>query len=120
MSRTDLLCLNRIIEPQIPLEEFLKFTADLGIKFVEVRNDFTDKGILDGLSDAALQKAFKDTGVKALTINALYSFEDAKVLKDRAVDSSGATIDRGCCRLRTPCNRYSTWEPRTRSLQRPR
>ncbi len=106
MSRTDLLCLNRIIKPQIPLEEFLKFTADLGIKFVEVRNDFTDKGILDGLSDAALQKAFKDTGVKALTINALYPFEDAKVLKDRAVDPSGATIDRGWCRRRTPCNRY--------------
>jgi 2-keto-myo-inositol isomerase len=82
MSRTDLLCLNRIIKPQIPLEEFLKFTADLGIKYVEVRNDFTDKGILDGLSDAALQKAFKDTGVKALTINALYPFEDVKVLKE--------------------------------------
>jgi hypothetical protein len=35
MSRTDLLCLNRIIKPQIPLEEFLKFRADLGIKYVE-------------------------------------------------------------------------------------
>jgi predicted xylose isomerase-like sugar epimerase len=43
MSATDLLCLNRIIKPQIPLEEFLKFTADLGIKYVEVRNDFTNK-----------------------------------------------------------------------------
>jgi predicted xylose isomerase-like sugar epimerase len=64
MSATDLLCLNRIIKPQIPLEEFLKFTADLGIKYIELRNDFTDKGILDGLSDAALQKAFKDTGIK--------------------------------------------------------
>ena len=55
MSRTDLLCLNRVIKPQIPLEEFLKFTADLGIKYVEVRNDFTNKGVLDGLSDVALQ-----------------------------------------------------------------
>ncbi len=82
MSATDLLCLNRIIKPQIPLEEFLKFAADLGIKYVEVRNDFTDKGILDGLSDAALQKAFNDTGIKALTINALYPFEDVKVLKE--------------------------------------
>jgi predicted xylose isomerase-like sugar epimerase len=54
MSGTDLLCLNRIIKPQIPLEEFLQFTADLGIKYVEVRNDFTDKGILDGLSDSDL------------------------------------------------------------------
>src|SRR5258708_16762180 len=82
MSATDLLCLNRIIKPQIPLEEFLKFAADLGIKYVEVGNEFTDKGILDGLSDAALQKAFNDTGIKALTINALYPFEDVKVLKE--------------------------------------
>jgi 2-keto-myo-inositol isomerase len=82
MSATDLLCLNRIVKPQIPLGEFLIFAADLGIKYVEVRNDFTDKGILDGLSDAALQKAFNDTGIKALTINALYPFEDVKVLKE--------------------------------------
>src|SRR5260221_1360153 len=82
MSAIDSLCLNRIIKPQIPLEEFLKFTTDLGIKFVELRNDFTDKGILDGLSDAALQKAFKDTGIKALTINARYPFEDVKGLKE--------------------------------------
>ena len=82
MSATDLLCLNRIVKPQIPLEEFLKFTADLGIKYVEVRNDFTDKGVLDGLSDAALEKAFKETGIKALTINALYPFEDVRALKE--------------------------------------
>ena len=82
MSAIDLLCLNRIIKPQIPLEEFLKFTADLGIKYVEVRNDFTDKGTLDGLSDTALHKAFNDTGTKALTINALYPFEDVQMLKE--------------------------------------
>jgi 2-keto-myo-inositol isomerase len=82
MSRTDLLCLNRVVKPQIPLEEFLQFTADLGIKYVEVRNDFTDKGVLDGLSDAALQMSFKKTGIKALTINALYPFEDLKVLPE--------------------------------------
>ena len=82
MSRTDLLCLNRILKPQIPLEEFLKFTADLGIKYVELRNDFTEKGVLDGLSDAAAQKTFQETGIRALTINALYPFEDAKVLKE--------------------------------------
>jgi 2-keto-myo-inositol isomerase len=79
MSATDLLCLNRITKPQIPLEEFLKFTADLDIKYVEVRNDFTDKGVLDRLSDVALEQAFKTTGIKALTINALYPFEDVKI-----------------------------------------
>jgi 2-keto-myo-inositol isomerase len=81
MSRTDWLCLNRVVKPQVPLPEFLQFTADLGIKYVEVRNDFTDKGVLDGLSDAALQMSFRKTGIKALTINALYPFEDIKALK---------------------------------------
>jgi 2-keto-myo-inositol isomerase len=77
-----LLCLNRIIKPQIPLEDFLQFTADLGIKYVEVRNDFTDRGVLDGLSDAALLKSFKESDIKALTINALYPFEDLRVLEE--------------------------------------
>jgi 2-keto-myo-inositol isomerase len=89
MSRTDLLCLNRIIKPQIPLEDFLSFTADLGIKYVEVRNDFTDKGVLDGLSDASLHMAFNKTGVKALTINALYPFEDKKLLKENTEKLKG-------------------------------
>ncbi|MBV9490316.1 MAG: TIM barrel protein [Verrucomicrobia bacterium] len=80
MPRIAVLCLNRIIKPQIPLEEFLRFTADLGIKYVEVRNDFTDKGVLDGLSDGAVQKAFTDTSIQALTINALYPFEDGRML----------------------------------------
>jgi len=100
MSRPDLLCLNRIIKPQIPLEEFLKFTADLGINYVEVRNDFTDKGILDGLSDAAVQKAFTDTGIQALTINALYPFEDSRVLKDNMEKLKGLIAE--AKRIRCP------------------
>jgi 2-keto-myo-inositol isomerase len=80
MPATDLLCLNRIIKPQIPLEEFLKFTASLGIKYVELRNDFTNEGILDGLSDAALEKAFKAACIQTVTINALYPFEDVNIL----------------------------------------
>jgi len=93
MSRTDLLCLNRIIKPQIPLEEFLKFTADLGIRYVEVRNDFTDQGVLDGLSDAALQMSFQKTAIKALTINALYPFEDVKVLKENIEKLQGLIVE---------------------------
>ena len=82
MARTDLLCLNRIVKPQIPLEEFLEFTADLGIRYVELRNDFTTTGVLDGMSDTALRQSFHDTSTKALTINALYPFEDARLLPE--------------------------------------
>jgi 2-keto-myo-inositol isomerase len=82
MSGADLLCLNRVTKPQIPLEAFLAFAAELGIKRVEVRNDFTDKGILDGLTDAALRQALARTGTQILTINALYPFEDLRALPD--------------------------------------
>jgi len=74
------LSLNRIAKPQLPLPEFLRLAADLGMKYAEVRNDIPGQEVLDGLSDAALQKAQADTGVRILTINALYPFERAQSL----------------------------------------
>ncbi len=87
------LCLNRIVKPQIPLKDFLRFTADLGINYVEVRNDFTERGVLDGLSDAALGRALGETGVKVLSINALYPFEDARVLSQNVETLKGLIAD---------------------------
>jgi 2-keto-myo-inositol isomerase len=75
------LSLNRIAHPQLPLPEFLKLTADLGMKMAEVRNDFTEKGVLDGLSEAQLKKVLAETGVRIITINALYPFEHGKHLR---------------------------------------
>ena len=66
------LSLNRIAKPQLPLPEFLQLAAELGMKHAEVRNDLPGQEVLDGLSDAALQKAQADTGVRIHTINALY------------------------------------------------
>ncbi|HTT70496.1 MAG TPA: TIM barrel protein [Anaeromyxobacteraceae bacterium] len=74
------LSLNRVAKPQLPLVEFLRFTAELGMKLAEVRNDFTEKGVLDGLSDRELQGALAETGVQIASINALYPFEDAEQL----------------------------------------
>jgi 2-keto-myo-inositol isomerase len=93
MPGTDPLCLNRIIKPQLSLEEFLHFTADVGIRYVEVRNDLTGKAVLDGLPDAAVQKAFGETGIKVLTINALYPFEDARVLDTNIEKLKGLIAD---------------------------
>jgi 2-keto-myo-inositol isomerase len=75
------LSLNRILSPQLPLPEFLKLTADLGMKMAEVRNDFAERGVLDGLSEAQLKKALAETGVRIITINALYPFEHGKYLQ---------------------------------------
>ncbi len=85
------LCLNRIARPQLPLAEFLRFTADLGIKYVELRNDLANVGILDELPSDSVQTAFSNTGIKALTINALYPFEDARAL-DRNLEKLAGLI----------------------------
>jgi 2-keto-myo-inositol isomerase len=81
VNNQEKLSLNRVAKPQIPLVDFLRFAADLGMKHVEVRNDFTEKGVLDGLSDAELKKARAEHGVEVVSINALYPFEDASQLK---------------------------------------
>ena len=81
MNPRDRLSLNRILSPQLPLPEFLKLTSDLGMKMAEVRNDFADNGVLDGLSETQLKKALAETGVRIITINALYPFEHGKHLQ---------------------------------------
>jgi 2-keto-myo-inositol isomerase len=80
MPGSPTLCLNRIISPRLPLQEFLKFTANLGIGYVELRNDLPEVGLVDGLTEAAAQAAFSESKIRPLTINALYPFEDVSVL----------------------------------------
>src|SRR2546428_13226046 len=48
------------------------------MKMAEIRNDFAEKGVLDGLSEVHLKKALAETGVRIITINALYPFEHGK------------------------------------------
>jgi len=83
------LCLNRIISPQLPLPEFFLFASDLAFESVELRNDLAGKEILDGLSDDTVRNLLNVTGIKALTINALYPFEDARALDANLVKLKG-------------------------------
>jgi 2-keto-myo-inositol isomerase len=87
------LSLNRIAKPQLPLPEFLSLTRELGMKYAEVRNDFAEKGVLDGLSDAELKKALADSGVQILTINALYPFERGQSLTANLEKLKGMIAD---------------------------
>ena len=89
MSETPPLCLNRIISPQLSLPEFFQFATDLGFKYVELRNDLAGKEILDGLSDDAVRQLLDATGIKPLTINALYPFEDVRALDANLVKLKG-------------------------------
>ena len=73
----------------MPLPEFFLFASDLAFESVELRNDLAGKEILDGLPDDAVRNLLNVTGVKALTINALYPFEDARALDANLVKLKG-------------------------------
>ena len=115
MSPNDLLCLNRVTKPQIPLEAFLAFAAELGIQRVEVRNDFTEKGILDGLGDAELRRALAATRTQILTINALYPFEDLRALPENLLKLEGMIQEakRVDCPYIVLCPLNDATDPRT-------
>jgi 2-keto-myo-inositol isomerase len=75
--------------PEAPLPEFFQFATDLGFKYVELRNDLAGKAILDGLSDDAVRQLLNVIRIKALTINALYPFEDMRALDTNIVKLKG-------------------------------
>jgi len=93
MSETPPLCLNRIISPKLPLAEFFQFAADLGFESVELRNDLAGKEILDDLPDDAVRNLLNATGIKPLTINALYPFEDVGALETNLAKLKGLIGD---------------------------
>lgn len=73
--------LNRIIYPDLNLEDFLKFTADLGLNKVELRNDLPGKGVIDTYSPEEIKDLLKKYGIEILTINALQKFNLGVVLQ---------------------------------------
>ena len=75
--------------PQLSLPEFFQFAADLGFKYVELRNDLSGKEILDGLPDDAVRQLLNGTSIRPLTINALYPFEDGRGLDTNLVKLKG-------------------------------
>ena len=72
--------LNRIIYPNLKLEDFFKFTADLGLNKVELRNDLPKKGVIDTYSPEEIKDLLKKYGIEILTINALQKFNLGAVL----------------------------------------
>ena len=72
--------LNRIIYPKLGLEDFFKFTKDLDLNKVELRNDLPGGKIMDGYSPEELKELSKKYGVEILTINALQKFNLGAIL----------------------------------------
>ena len=84
--------LNRIIYPDLNLEDFFKFTADLNLNKVELRNDLPGKGVIDAYSPDQIKDLSKKYGIEIVTINALQKFNLGMVLP-RALKELGELID---------------------------
>jgi 2-keto-myo-inositol isomerase len=66
--------LNRIACPSLGLEDFLRFTADLGLSKVEVRDDLPGGAVIDGMPPAKAAELAQRHGIRILSINALQKF----------------------------------------------
>ncbi len=77
---------NRIACPSLGLEDFFKFTVDLGLSKVEIRNDLPGGAVIDGMPPAKAAELAQRHGVRIISINALPKFNlkavEAKNLAD--------------------------------------
>lgn len=67
-------CLNRIVYPGLDLEKFFILTKELGLNFVELRNDLPGEQILDGMAAQEVNALTDKYGLRILTINAVQHF----------------------------------------------
>jgi len=74
------ISLNRIIYPKLKLEDFYKFTKDLDLDKIELRNDLPGGKIIDSYTAGQLEELSKKYGVEILTINALQKFNLGAIL----------------------------------------
>ncbi len=82
MIKRSRISLNRIIYPKLKLEDYYKFTKDLGLNKIELRNDLPGEKIIDGYTPGRLKELSKKYGVEILTINALQKFNLGAILPE--------------------------------------
>ena len=82
MIKRSKFSLNRIIYPKLNLEDFFKFTKNLDLNKIELRNDLPGGEIIDGYSHEQLKELSKKYGVEILTINALQKFNLGTILPE--------------------------------------
>jgi 2-keto-myo-inositol isomerase len=80
MIKRSRISINRIIYPKLKLEDFFKFTKDLDLNKIELRNDLPGGEIIDSHTPGQLKELSKKYGVEILTINALQKFNLGAIL----------------------------------------
>ncbi len=75
--------LNRILCPALPIEQFLALASELGAGGIELRNDLSGVGLIDGLEASAVRAMAERRSLAILTINAIQQFNLEAVLPER-------------------------------------
>jgi 2-keto-myo-inositol isomerase len=86
--------LNRIACPSLGLEDFFKFTADLGLSKVEIRNDLPGGSVIDGMAPAKAAELAQRHGIRILSINALQKF-NLKSMLEKDLAELGKLLELG-------------------------
>ncbi len=84
--------LNRITIPSLGLEDFFRFSADLGLAKVELRNDLNGRDVIDGLPPPRAVALAEQYGVRIITINALQKF-NLKAVRAKAMEELEKLLD---------------------------
>lgn len=92
--------LNYMCVPNRSVEDLFGLADELGLDYVEIRNDLDGQAIADGTSARDIQDAAARTGIKLATINTLQRFNEwnsereseAKHLIDYATDCGAAAL----------------------------
>jgi predicted xylose isomerase-like sugar epimerase len=71
----------------LELEDFYKFTKDLGLNKIELRNDLPGGKIIDGYAPGRLKELSLKYGVEILAINALQKFNLTAILPETIIMS---------------------------------
>lgn len=75
--------LNRIMQPDLSLPEFIDLAAGCSADGVEIRNDLADPSLLGGESPEAIRRLCGETGVAVRTVNALQRFNDPDLFDEK-------------------------------------
>jgi 2-keto-myo-inositol isomerase len=84
--------LNRITCPSLGLEDFFRFSADLGLLKVELRNDLAGRDVIDGLPPSKAAALAERHGITIITINALQKF-NLKAVRAKAMEELEKLLD---------------------------
>lgn len=89
MISKEKLCINRKTVPGLSLPDFLRLTHELGIKYVELRNDLdeevSNKNILDGMSSEDFNELLDKYDIQVVDINSVGNTDSADDEKDNSL-----------------------------------